>query len=86
MIVGFVVVTVAIDLALTLRTNVASIAYMLVGFAGGALLMLPVSATWFYYTFANLSGLSRAGFWQPHWASLAEILGLMDMYRRNGRQ
>jgi hypothetical protein len=84
LIVGFFVVTVAIDIALTLRTNLASIAYTVGGFAVGALLMIPVSAQWFYYSFANLSGLSRAGFWQPHWASFAEILGLLDMYRQTG--
>lgn len=46
----------------------------------GGVLAFPISSHWVRYTFANLAGLSHAGFWQPHWGSLAEIVGLQDMY------
>lgn len=77
---GFVVITIVLDLFLYRAFRKASALYVAVGFAAGFLAAFPIGRIWFVYTVANLRNLSNAGFWQPHWASLAEILGIFNMY------
>lgn len=75
-----------LDFCFYRRTSRQAMLMMMMGLGAGFLAVLPFSWHWFVYTVANLQGLARAGFWQPHWASLAEILGLLDMYRQIGYQ
>lgn len=76
--------TVVLDLTFFRRSSFSAIAIVSAGLVGGFLAVFPFSHQWIAYTIANLSGLSRAGFWQPHWASFAEIVGLLDMYQAPG--
>jgi hypothetical protein len=80
LLVAIVAVTTALDLVFYRKTSLAALEVAIIGFLGGAAILWPLSRNWIAYTFANLSGLARAGFWQPHWASLAEMIGLCNMY------
>ncbi len=84
LLVATIAVIVVLDLIFYRTTNLVALGTSALGFLGGAALAWPLSQSWLTYTVANLSGLARAGFWQPHWASLAEILGLGDMYVTRG--
>ncbi len=75
-----------LDFCFYRRTSQRAMLVMASGLGMGFVAILPVSWRWFVYTAANLQGLARAGFWQPHWASLAEILGLLNMYTQVGYQ
>ncbi|MHB8461380.1 MAG: hypothetical protein ACYDA1_01910, partial [Vulcanimicrobiaceae bacterium] len=75
-----------LDFFLYRKTSQRGMLVFIVGFLVGAILLLPISYKWLVYSSANLQGLARAGFWQPHWASPAEILGFLDMYRQTGYQ
>lgn len=81
---GLVAATVAFDFLFYRRSSFTALAIVLLGVAAGFLVVFPFSHQWIAYTIANLSGLSRAGFWQPHWASFSEIVGLLDMYQVPG--
>ncbi len=84
LIIGFVVVTVILDLIFYRKFAKLPLIFAGLGLAGGFIAVFPFSKQWFVYTIANLHGLSAAGFWQPHWASFAEILGLLNMYSNPG--
>ncbi len=84
LLIAIIAVTTALDLIFYRETNVAALGVAVIGFLGGAAILWPLSRNWIAYTFANLSGLARAGFWQPHWASLAEMIGLWNMYGTPG--
>lgn len=84
LIVAIIIATIAFDLVFFQRSSIVAIAIVGAGLGAGFILVFPFSQQWISYTLANLSGLSRAGFWQPHWASLAEIVGLLDMYQAPG--
>jgi hypothetical protein len=84
LIAGYIYVTLLVDAVILRRTSRIALVYLAAGSAAGFALAFPVSAKWLPYTLANLSGLSHAGFWQPHWGSLAEIVGLFNMYLQTG--
>lgn len=73
-----------LDILFHRRTNLIALSVLTFGFGAGFLIVFPFSNHWLSYTIANLSGLSRAGFWQPHWASFAEMIGLFDIYQTPG--
>jgi hypothetical protein len=73
-----------LDFCLYRKTNRPAMLVLTIGFVAGFAAALPISAGWLAYTAANLQGLARGGFWQPHWASLAEILGFLNMYGQIG--
>ncbi len=77
---AFIVLASMLDLPFYRTFRWRALLYALVGVAAGFVLVFPFSYNWLFYTIANLRGLATAGFWQPHWASFAEILGLMNMY------
>lgn len=80
LLIAFFGLVVAIDILLRRRTSTLALGAGSAACIIGFIIAVPISLQWVAYTFANLSGLSRAGFWQPHWASLAEILGVTNMY------
>ena len=84
LLIGFVFVTFALDLVLYRRIDALSLGYAGLGLVGGFVAAFPFSNQWLVYTFANLRGLATAGFWQPYWASFADILGFFDMYHVPG--
>jgi len=81
LLIGFIAVTSVLDLFFFGRLHGRSLIYAGLGLAGGFIAVLPFSNQWLLYTFANLRALPTAGFWQAHWASFAEILGLLNMYQ-----
>ena len=48
----------------------------LVGFG----LILPHSLQWIKFVSNQFQSFNHAGFWQPHWASPAEMIGIFNMY------
>jgi hypothetical protein len=77
---AFFALVLLLDVTIVHRLQWRATLCLLGGSAIGFCIAFPISGQWIQYTFANLSGLSRAGFWQPHWASLAEIIGIFNMY------
>ncbi len=84
LIAGLLYMMLLLDFVLSRQTNRAALLAVTIGFVAGFAAALPISAGWLAYTTANLQGLARGGFWQPHWASFAEILGFLNMYGQVG--
>ena len=84
LILGFFYCTLIADFCLTGRSNRTAMLFIPSGLVIGFAVVPFISSKWLYYTFANLNALGQAGFWQPHWGSFAEILGLLDMYKEPG--
>ena len=71
----------ALDLIFSKRINVAGIVPVLSALLLGMLLILPHAFAVMSYVFNSLKLYVRiGGFWQPHWASPVEILGIFNMY------
>jgi hypothetical protein len=81
---GYFYLTLVLDVFLYRRASLTAAIFLVAAGTAGAVLAFPLSVRWITYTIANIANVSHAGFWQPHWASLAEMVGLLDMYRQTG--
>jgi len=66
------------------RPAAAIAARVAVGGAAAVLLVLPFAVEFLRYAPARYKNASANGFFQPHWATPGEILGLSDMYEQPG--
>jgi hypothetical protein len=62
------------------RKQFASTVFLLAAFCGGLLLVWPQAAGWLGTVVFRVQYVKTSGFWQPHWATPVEIVGLKDIY------
>lgn len=77
---GFVGITVIYDFIFKKRFKTASFMTIITSMLIGLLIILPQSIKMIQSLLRLTSQFSTAGFWQPKWASVLEILGIFNMY------
>lgn len=76
----FICLVIVLDLILLKKFPSRSFLFFIVSFAVGLIVAWPITVQWAFFLSKHLINIKIAGWWQPHWANPAEILGLGNIY------